>query len=111
LIRDNDSKDGAEFVCAASAIKVLGTPILTPESNAVCERFLGSVRRECLDQMLILNDRQLHRKIKEYVMYFNTARSHQGINHCISVPPIVPDGQQATGDKFIALAVLNGLAS
>ena len=53
LLRDNDGKFGAEFarVAAGSRIEVLRTPIRAPRANAACERFLGSVRRECLDRM------------------------------------------------------------
>ena len=61
LIRDNDSKYGAAFnrVADASLIDVLRTPIRAPKANAMCERFIGSVRRECLDHVLIINERQL----------------------------------------------------
>jgi putative transposase len=109
LIRDNDRKYGAEFARAARGIEVLRTPIRAPKANAVCERFLGSVRRECLDHVLILNERQLHRKIKEYVTYFNTARPHQGIGHRIPVPPTLPNGQPSIGNKIIAFPVLGGI--
>ena len=53
LIRDHDSKFGSCFarVAATSSIKILTTPYRTPRANAVCERFLGSVRRECLDHL------------------------------------------------------------
>ena len=105
LIRDNDRKYGTEFARAASGIEVLRTPIRAPKANAVCERFLGSVRRECLDHVLILNERQLHRVLKEYVHYFNTARPHQGRNgQC----PIQLDSP-STGNKITAFPVLNGL--
>src|SRR5579859_5362426 len=51
LIRDTDKKFGPNFarVATISGIKVLRTPYRTPQANAICERFLGSVRRECLD--------------------------------------------------------------
>ena len=79
LIRDNDRKYGTEFSRAASSIEVLRTPFRAPKANAVCERLLGSVRRECLDHMLIFNERQLRRFLKEYVRYFNRAHPHQGL--------------------------------
>ena len=61
LIRDNDRKFGSNFarVAATSGINVLRTPYRTPRANAVCERFLGSVSRECLDHFLILHEKQL----------------------------------------------------
>ena len=57
LLRDNDRKFGPNFarVATTSGIKVLRTPYRTPRANAVCERFLGSVRRECLDHFLIFH--------------------------------------------------------
>jgi putative transposase len=63
LIRDNDRKFGQNFarVATPSGIKVLRTPYRTPRANAICERFLGSVRREGLDHFLILHEKQLHR--------------------------------------------------
>ena len=61
IVRDNDTEFGTAFdhVAQSSCIKVLKTPYRAPRANAVCERFLGSVRRECLDHMLIFSERQL----------------------------------------------------
>ena len=60
LIRDNDSKFGVGFarVAKTSGIEILKTPYHAPRANAICERFLGSVRRECLDHLLILQEKQ-----------------------------------------------------
>ncbi len=76
LIRDTESKFGPSFarVATTSSIKVLRTPYQAPRANAVCERFLGSVRRECLDHFLIFHEKQLHRLLNAYVVYFNEAR-------------------------------------
>ncbi|MBK9747535.1 MAG: transposase [Chloroflexi bacterium] len=105
LIRDNDRKYGTEFARAATGIEVLRTPIYAPKANAVCERFLGSVRRECLDHVLILNERQLQRLLKGYVRYFNLARPHQGLDG--QRPNST--GSSANGNKITAFPVLNGL--
>jgi putative transposase len=88
LIRDNHSKYGQCFTWVAKGrgIKVIRTPVRTPKANAVCERFIGSVRRECLDHMVILGERHLHRLMGEYVTYFNHSRPHQGIDQCMPVP-------------------------
>jgi putative transposase len=85
LIRDNDSKFGSCFlrVATTSGIKLLKTPYHAKRPNAVCERFLRSVRQECLDHLLILHERQLQRVLNAYVMYFNQARPHQGIHQQI----------------------------
>jgi putative transposase len=111
LIRDNESKFGPCFarVAATSGIKILKTPYHAPRANAICERFLGSVRRECLDHVLILHERHLHRVLRAYVAYFNRARPHQGIQQ--QVPdgevPSVPPGQ--SGNGITAVPVLGGL--
>jgi hypothetical protein len=89
LIRDNDSKYGDAFdrVADASGIEVLPTPYQAPKTNAICERLLGGVRRECLDFFLILNERHLHKIMKQYKAHFNHARPHQGINQRIPSLP------------------------
>jgi putative transposase len=109
LIRDNDRKYGAEFERAASGIEILCTPIRAPKANAVCERFVGSVRRECLDHMIVLNVPHLHRVIMEYVSYFNTARPHQGISGQVPIPQMSSSSDTATGRQITAFPVLGGL--
>jgi transposase InsO family protein len=71
LIRDNDKKYGRCFTRVAEdrQIEMLKTPVEAPQANAICERFIGSVRRECLDHMVILNERHLHRLIGEYIIH------------------------------------------
>jgi putative transposase len=111
LIRDHDSKFGSCFarVAATSSIEILKTPYHAPRANAICERFLGSVRRECLDHMLIRSEKQLHRVLLAYVKYFNEARPHQGIHQQVpqrEVTSIPPDRR---GDRIIWVPVLGGL--
>ncbi len=99
LIRDNDAKFGTAFdqMAKATGIEVLRIPFRAPLVNATCERFLGSVRRECLNHLLIFSERQLYRVIKEYVEYFNRARPHQGLKQ--EIPEGVKGEQEvpATG--------------
>jgi putative transposase len=111
LIRDNDKKFGQNFarVATTSGIKVLRTPYRTPWANAICERFLGSVRRECLDHFLILHEKQLYRLLKAYVWYFNHARPHQGIHQQIPVPSVPSAPEHDSSDKVISVPVLGGL--
>ena len=110
LIRDNDNKFGAAFarVAEGTGIEVLTTPYQAPKANAICERFLGSVRRECLDFFLILNERHLHQTLKQYQAYFNQARPHQGINQLIP-GPVEQSEEQATKGETISQPVLGGL--
>jgi len=108
LIRDNDRKYGPSFKRAAKGIKVLKTPYKAPKANAICERFLGSLRRECLDYVLILSERHLHRVVKEYMAYFNKARPHQGIEQRIPCRPERLETAPVNG-KLASRPVLNGL--
>jgi len=110
LIRDRDSKFGVDFVrvAKASSIEVLKIPYRAPKANAVCERFLGSVRRECLDHLLVVGEGQLHRVVKEYVEYFNRARPHQGIGQRIPEGTLPQPAWPRRG-RLIAIPVLNGL--
>ena len=111
LIRDNDRTYGPQFgrVASTSGIKILRTPYRTPQANAVCERFLGSVRRECLDHFLILQEKQLHRLLKAYVRYYNQARPHQGIGQRIPAPSTPSTSPPKQPNQVIALPVLGGL--
>jgi len=110
LSRDNDAKDGPRFarLAAASGIRVLRTPVRAPQANATCERFLGSVRRECLDHVLVLGAGHLRRVLRAYVAYFNTARPHQGMGQAI---PSGPEPTSATrpAQPIVAIPVLGGL--
>jgi len=79
LIRDRDGKYGKRFAAVAGGIEILKTPVRAPRANSFCERLIGSLRRECLDHMLILHRRQLNRIVQEYLDYYNRSRPHQGI--------------------------------
>jgi transposase InsO family protein len=88
----------------ATGIRVIRTTVRAPNMNAICERFLGSLRRECLDHILVLDDRHLHRVVAEYIRYFNAARPHQGLRQQTPEPAVRPsDG------KIVRLPVLAGL--
>ena len=111
LIRDNDSKFGSSFarVATTSGIEILKTPVQAPRANAICERFMRSVRQECLDHLLILHEKQLQRVLNTYVMYFNQARPHQGIQQQIPEPSRSALSSHQAGEKVIALPVVGGL--
>jgi putative transposase len=99
LIRDRDSKYAGHFSTMAdsSGIKELKTPNRRPQANGVCERFMGSLRRECLDHILIYEGRHLERVVKEYTTYFNQERPHQGIAQCIPDQYDLPRSKPASG--------------
>ncbi len=111
LIRDNDSKYGRAFtrVAEGSGIAVLRTAYRAPRQNATCERFLGSVRRECLDHILILGEAHLRRVLREYVAYFNGARPHQGLQQHIPAGTEDTVHRPQPGGKIRAIPVLYGI--
>lgn len=88
LICDNDAMFGEVFEETAIKIgtEVVYTPFYARQANGHCERLVGSVRHECFDHMLIFQERQLRRVMKEYTQYYNTARPHQGLRQKIPLP-------------------------
>lgn len=90
LIPDRDTKFTASFdaVFAAEAIRILKTPIRAPRANAVCERVIGTLRRECLDRKLILGWRHLEAVLSDYIEHHNSHRPHRSLGQR---PPSAPD--------------------
>ncbi|SRR6266700_6818224 len=78
-------------------------------ANAGCERFLGSVRRECLDYFLIFYEKQLSRLLMSYVRYFNQARPHQGLGQRIPDPPVHAAPSLNQPNQVIVEPMVDGL--
>ena len=110
LIRDRDRKFTAAFdaVFAAEAIQVLRTPVRAPRANAYAERWVGTVRREVLDRMLIFGCRHLRSVLAEYVDHYNGHRPHRALGQ---TPPLEPDGPVvlASAGRVIRRDRLGGL--
>ena len=81
LVRDRDTKFTAAFdaVFAAEGVRVLRTPVRAPRANAYAERWVGTVRRELLDRMLIVGCRQLRSVLAEYADHYNGHRPHRAL--------------------------------
>jgi len=81
LIHDRDSKFTSAFdeVFRSEGIKVIHTPIRAPQANAFAERFVRTVRGECLDWLLILSRRHLERVLRIYLAHYNNERPHRGL--------------------------------
>jgi putative transposase len=88
LIRDRDTKYTRSFdaVFQSEGVRVIRTPLRTPQANGIAERWIRSVREECLDRVLIVNQRHLKRVLDDYVAYYNEARPHQGLAQSTPVP-------------------------
>jgi putative transposase len=82
LIRDRDSKFTRDFdiVFGSEGIEIGRTPVRAPKANAVAERFVRTVRAECLDWLLILNRRHLERVLRVFVEHYNGHRPHRALN-------------------------------
>jgi putative transposase len=81
LIRDRDRKFTAAFdeIFHSEGIRVIRTPVAAPRAKAHAERWVGSVRRECLDWILIVSRKHLERVLREYVAHYNTHRPHRSL--------------------------------
>ena len=82
LVGDRDAKFTASFdeVFRSERIRIIRTPVRAPRANAFAERFVGTIRRECLDRMLIRTRRQLELVLAEYVDHYNTHRPHRSLD-------------------------------
>jgi putative transposase len=79
-------------------MRIVLTPIRAPNANAVCERWVGTVRAECLDWTLVLGRRHLERTLRTYIDHYNEARPHRGLalkTPLGSSPPAVGDVRAA----------------
>jgi transposase InsO family protein len=81
LIHVRDTKFTRSFdrIFVSEGIKIVLTPYRAPKANAFAERWVRSLREECLDHLLIVSERHLYRVMCEFVQFYNEARPHQGL--------------------------------
>jgi transposase InsO family protein len=81
LIRDRDRVYGRDFPArmARMGIRTILTPLRAPRANAVAERLVGTLRRECLDHVIVLDERRLRAVLAEFVAFYNAARPHRAL--------------------------------
>jgi putative transposase len=92
LIRDRDSKFTTAFddVFAGNGVRIIKTPVRSPRANSFAERYVGTLRRECLDYLLICGEQHLRRILTEYSQHYNNHRPHQSREQR---PPLYEPGQ------------------
>jgi len=108
LLRDRDTSYGERFQKRARSMGI--TEVVTaprsPWQNAYVERVIGSIRRECLDHVLVINERHLRRVLISYVDYYHRSRTHLSLDKdCPDARPI----QRPSSGKVIALPQVGGL--
>src|SRR5207248_179016 len=88
LLRDHDAVYGRDFRQRARRIGIdaIATPVASPRANAIIERFIGTLRRECLDHLIILDEQHLRSVLTEFVRYYNLERPHRTLRLETPVP-------------------------
>jgi putative transposase len=97
LIHDRDSVFSADVDAALKGfgLRVLKTPVRSPMANAYCERVIGTIRRECLDYLIPLNQRHLQRILREFITHYNRGRPHSALGP--GFPEPIPATVPASG--------------
>ena len=108
LLRDRDSIYGEDFSQRLKGVGIRGvlTAPRAPWQNPFVERVIGSIRRECLDHFLILNEAHLRRLLRGYIAYYSTARPHQSLDHNSPQPRVV---EPPPGGRIVAIPQVGGL--
>jgi putative transposase len=117
LVHDRDAiyAPAVDRAVRSMGLRVLKTPVRTPQANAFCERLIGTIRRECLDWLIPFHERHLRGILRAWVTHYNRGRPHVGLGPGIpDAPPTLirpkPTGHcLLPGSRVIATPVLGGL--
>jgi putative transposase len=111
LVRDRDAKFSGSFdaVLRAEGVRVIRTPIRAPRANAFAERFVRTVRRECLDHLLIYGRRHLERVLQTYVAHYLHERPHRGLRLAVPAGTRAPQVRGTPRTPVERRDVLGGL--
>ncbi len=110
LIHDRDGCFGASFNRRVASLRIrqIRTPVKAPRANAIAERWLRTIRNECLDHRLIMSHRHLQRSVAEFIAYYNRWRPHRSLGQ-IAPCPHVKDLLAKPARHLIAKPILSGL--
>ena len=105
---DRDASYGRDFATRAASlgIRTILTPVRAPQANAIAERCIGTLRRECLDHCIVLNERHLRAVLREYVAYYNGHRPHRSLG---LEPPDGPRPIPTQRRRIVSRPILGGL--
>ena len=108
LVRDNDGIYGAAFRRRVRSLHIKDVPTTprSPWQNPIAERIIGTLRRECLNHVIVSNERHLRRLLKEYVDYYHRSRTHLSLD---KDPPEPRDIESRTNGNVVSFPVLGGL--
>ena len=111
LIRDRDAKHTSVFdeVFTSLGARVIKTPVRAPKANAIAERWIGTVRRECTDRLLIYSERHLRRVLAEYERHYNQHRPHRARDRRPPQPTWTAAPTDLSGARLRHEEVLGGL--
>jgi transposase InsO family protein len=92
LICDRDAKwtDGFRRIVQSAGVRIVLTPIQAPNANAYAERFVRSIRAECLDRLILFGERRLLRALDEFAAHYHRERNHQGLGNELITPETRP---------------------
>lgn len=108
MIRDRDKIYGKSFTKRVKAMQIKEIPITprSPWQNPYCERVIGSIRRECLDYFIILNEKHLSKILTEYIEYYHNCRTHLSLKKNSPVPRVMEKPEEG---KIISIPKVSGL--
>jgi putative transposase len=117
LVHDRDAiyAPAVDRAIRSMGLRVLKTPVRTPQANAFCERLIGTIRRECLDWLIPFHERHLRRILRAWVTHYNRGRPHASLGPGMPEPsptriqPALTGHRLPTGGRVIATPVLHGL--
>jgi putative transposase len=108
LIRDRGASYGHDFVArtAGLGIRTVLTPVRAPQANSIAEHVIGTLRRECLDHLIVINERHLRAVLRAYVAYYNGHRPHRSLG---LEPPDGPRPGPVHRRRVVSRPILGGL--